>query len=60
MLVHFNAFTCFGIENMFAYIELAIKTGFKVQCTVELQWLEHLSDYENVFATGVVRAIEDL
>ena len=28
--------------------------------TVELQWLEHLWDYENVFKTGVVRAIEGL
>ena len=23
--------------------------------TVELQWLEHLWDYENMFETGVVR-----
>ena len=28
--------------------------------TVELQWLEHLWDYENSFETGVVRAIEGL
>ena len=28
--------------------------------TVELQWLKHLWDYENVFETGVVRAIEGL
>ena len=28
--------------------------------TVELQWLEHLWDYENLFETGVVRAIGDL
>ena len=26
--------------------------------TVELQWLEHLRDYENMFETGVVRASE--
>ena len=26
--------------------------------TVELQWLEHLWDHENLFQTGVVRAIE--
>ena len=26
--------------------------------TVELQWLEHLWDHENLFETGVVRAIE--
>ena len=28
--------------------------------TVELQWLEHLWDFENLFETGVVRAIEGL
>ena len=28
--------------------------------TVELQWLEHLWDYENLFETGVVRVIEGL
>ena len=26
--------------------------------TIELQWLEHLWDYENVFESGVVRANE--
>ena len=30
------------------------------QYTVELQWLEHLWDYENLFETGVVRTIEGL
>ena len=28
------------------------------ECTVELQWLEHLWDHENKFETGVVRASE--
>ena len=28
--------------------------------TVEIQWLEHLSDRENMFETGVVRASECL
>ena len=28
--------------------------------TVELQWLEHLWDHENMFETGVVRANECL
>ena len=28
--------------------------------TVELQWLEHFWDYENLFETGVVRASEGL
>ena len=26
--------------------------------TVELKWLEHLWDYENIYETGVVRANE--
>ena len=33
----------------------------KIMCllyTVELQWLEPLSDHENIFETGVVRANE--
>ena len=30
------------------------------QDTVELYWLEHLWDHENVFETGVVHAIEGL
>ena len=28
------------------------------QFTVELQWLEHLGNHENMFETGVVRANE--
>ena len=27
-------------------------------CTLELQWLEHLWNHENLFETGVVRAKE--
>ena len=30
----------------------------RVGTTVELQWVEHLWDYENMFETGVVRANE--
>ena len=30
----------------------------KIGNTVELQWLEHLWDNENLFETGVVRANE--
>ena len=40
--------------NMDMYTEKVLLT------TVELQWLEHLWDYENLFETGVVRAIEGL
>ena len=28
--------------------------------TIELHWLEHPRDYENLFETGLVRAIEGL
>ena len=28
--------------------------------TVELQWLEHFRDYENLFESGVVRSTEGL
>ena len=37
------------------------KRPFEKKCcsnTVELQWLEHLWNYENMFETGVVRANE--
>ena len=30
----------------------------EVSISVELQWLENLWDYKNLFKTGVVRAIE--
>ena len=42
------------MSNMDMYTEKVLLT------TVELQWLEHLWDYENLFETGVVRAIEGL
>ena len=34
------------------------ETGFKVKTTVELHWLKHLCDHNNMFETGVVRANE--
>ena len=30
----------------------------KISSTAELQWLEHLWDYENMFETGVVLAFK--
>ena len=30
--------------------------GGLLHCTVELQWLEHIWNYENMFETRVVRA----
>ena len=35
-----------------------VKVFYVKQNTVELQWVEHLWDYENMFETGVVRANE--
>ena len=38
-----------------------MKTDFELsslECTVELQWFEHLRNHENMFETGVVRAKE--
>ena len=34
------------------------KLLIQAEKTVELQWLEHLSDHENMFEIGVVRANE--
>ena len=41
----------------FGYLLLIINQDFT---TVELQWLEHLWDHENVFETGVVGVTEGL
>ena len=41
-------------------IKWNIATLTNCRTTVELQWLEHIWDYENLFETGVVRAIEGL
>ena len=35
-----------------------VNLNFLKSITVELQWLEHLWDYENLFETGLVRANE--
>ena len=45
-------------HTLYMYLEL-IETGSFTD-TFELQWLEHLWDYENLFETGVVRPIEGL
>ena len=37
--------------------DLIVQQGL-IAYTEELQWLEHLSDHENMFETGVVRANE--
>ena len=39
--------------------EIVVELWFNVTVnTVELQWLEHIWDHENMFKTGVVRASE--
>ena len=63
----------YGGSGYYLFIEASApaKTGYKAVLksaeivgelpiihTVELQWLEHPWDYENLFETGVVRAIE--
>ena len=40
------------------HVTIAMKDTGKVQYTVELQWLEHLWNHENMFDTRVVRANE--
>ena len=35
---------------------ISVKSNSPYRYTVELQWLEHLSDHENMFETGVVQA----
>ena len=47
-----------GLAQMFGIILEMVKHCFIARYTVKLQWLEHLWDYENIFKTGVVRAIE--
>ena len=37
---------------------MSVIVAFVAVYTVELQWLEHLWDHENLFETGVVRANE--
>ena len=40
-------------------VEFKVTPGsILIRNTVELQWLEHLWDHENMFETGVVRANE--
>ena len=44
---------------MLQYLKAAT-TGDNQHHTVELQWLEHLWDYEHLFETEVVRVTEGL
>ena len=43
-----------GVDWRVVLVDQILRTGY----TVELQWLEHLWDHENMFETGVVRASE--
>ena len=44
-------------SNMHLISKLSINLNIMI-CTVELQWLEHLWNDENMFETGVVRVNE--
>ena len=46
------------VDLDFAGIFAVNKHLWQINNTVELQWLEHLWDYENIFKTGVVRTSE--
>ena len=52
-----------ALLNGIVRIELLLKakpstSTAKILTTVELQWLAHFWDHENMFETGVVRATE--
>ena len=52
-----NEYTQYTIFN----IKRTITRNYsKIPITVELQWLEHLKDHENMVEAGVVRASECL
>ena len=42
-----------NVSKLFIYDNILLQLY-----TVELQWLEHLGNHENMFETGVVRANE--
>ena len=46
------------IESMMGVEAETRRSQARFQITVELQWLEHLWDHENLFETGEVRANE--
>ena len=64
-LVRFLYFFSKHVTFILRYRQSALENTLTLHCrycyfdiTVELQWLEHLWDYENMFGTGVVRANE--
>ena len=44
--------------NLWFFLELNLRVSAAFANTVELQWLEHLSNHENMFETRVDRANE--
>ena len=46
------------LEQLLWFYTLCSDYMYYFGFTVELQWLEHFSDHENMFETGVVRANE--
>ena len=53
----FNSLTKY-ISSIFAEKSIFKNANILPKYTVELQWLEHPCDYENLFESGVVRVIE--
>ena len=53
LMIGFHSF-CWSSDQHIKY-KLAFKENNLIS-TVELLWLEHLLNYENMFETGVVRA----
>ena len=53
-----SLFSLFFTSENFGSLLIGALVRFKKINTVELQWLEHLWNHENMFETGVVRAIE--
>ena len=55
-IIYFPVVHPFFFENyIVSFICLVLATAIR---TVELKWLEHLWNHENMFETGVVRANE--
>ena len=56
----FDSKTTSLIRPLLGSLKGGLNSMILLYYTVELQWLEHLRDYENLFETGVVRATEGL
>ena len=50
---------CLNYKQHYTNVHNNSTVTVRTKDIVELQWLEHLWDHENMFETGVVRANED-